>query len=736
MDSLDAAHAAQVLSYSVFASVNTTQAPKQHRTTWAGLVAAIKAPKAYSSKAACPLLKLATFGTAATAKGSLRHDNNVSEVWGVEGDYDAEEMTPGQAAELLRAAGIRALFYTSASHGVANPPKSHGGPRWRVLAPLSGPVTPTQRADLVSLLNGALGGILAGESWVLSQTFYFGAVQGVTYEAHEVEGEPLDVVALCPGFEPIGPPVAVRAAVALLIPRRTEDADGAEVQHLADGGWLTGGQRDDGAVNVRCPRYELHGTDSGPSSTTYFLAGVGGRAEGGFECRHTSCGKPSTTEFWQATGLWALRQAQVAADFEVVPAPGGDVQVLPAFDRDKRSGKISATRGNLAQALSRDGICGLRIRKDIFQGAIMVAPAGTEQWRRLTDSDITDLCKRLESGLTGFVHIPAALIREMVDNIAEHNQFDSAQHWLDGLVWDGVSRVALFLSRYLGAADTPYTRAVSTYMLTAAAGRVKSPGIKADMVPVLAGRQGGGKSTVVAALAPSPEAFLELDLGKSDDDQAREMRGRLIVELGELKGLGSRAHEALKAFISRRVDVWVPKFKEHATEYARRSIFVGTTNSQEFLADDTGHRRWLPVEVHGHESPAAVAAAGEAVARDRDQLWAEAAELFARDGIAWQTAEALARPEHARFEVVEPWAAAISGWLQDSAFDDVPRDGAPFTTEDVLVGAVRVELRQVNDTHRKRVVKVLGALGYVGQRKMVGGVRATWWQRAQHSEFA
>lgn len=296
-----------LLRFSVFASVTDHKSVDARGTTWPELVEMIQSPKVHASKRACPLLKLATFGDRPNDKGNLRHDGNVDQVFGIEADYDAELVTPAEGAALLRAAGVRAVIYTSASHGVINAPKSKGGPRWRVLAPLAGPVAPAERAELVSLINGALGGILAGESWVLSQTYYFGAVKGVAYEVHVVEGEPIDTHALIGAdWEPIGPPVSVREAHQPVKARVTGDADSAEVAHLDAAGWLTGGNRDDGAVNVRCPRGELHTSDTGPSSTTYFPAGVGGCSEGGFECRHQSCGKPTTTEFQQASGLLAV----------------------------------------------------------------------------------------------------------------------------------------------------------------------------------------------------------------------------------------------------------------------------------------------------------------------------------------------------------------------------------------------------------------------------------------------
>jgi predicted P-loop ATPase len=740
-NAIDAVKDADAIPYTVFRSVTDIKSFNAHKATWHQIVAMIKAPQTYGSKKACPLMKLATFGDRANAQGSLRHDDNVELVYGVEGDYDANEVTPAEGARRLREAGVRAVIYTSATHGVACKKNPKGGPRWRVLAPLSGPVAPELRAELVSTLNGALGGILGGESWTLSQTFYFGQVADVAYEVHDIEGESLDLHAALGEIEPIGPPVAARTAAKLAASRRKQDADGAEIAHLRSRRLITT-ERADGAVDVLCPRWEMHGTEGATSGSTWFPAGVGGRSEGGFECRHQSCGKPTTSEFLNWSGLDKIVTARTIDEFEaqapqtVKQADGAvvEVQPLPAFTRMK-NGKVEATRNNLSAALSRPDLCGIHLRYDRFAASVMFAPVDRPaEWQAFTESSRTDLCRHLESGAAGFtfVHVPTLLAAEMVSNFAEHNQFDSAQTWLESLTWDGVSRVDSFLARHLRAQDGEYARAVSRYLLTALAGRVLEPGVKADMVPVFVGRQGAGKSSVVAALAPDPSYFLELDLSKAEDDRLREMAGRLVLELGELRGLRAREHEELKQFISRRVDSWIPKYKEGARNYPRRSVFIGTSNTPEFLSDETGNRRWLPIEVAGHETPAAVGLAVAAVAAERDQLWAEAAVLFRLGGVAWCDAEALAKPEHARFEIVEPWAAAIGQWLEADAMDgaDGPKRGdAPFTTEQVLIGAVNVELRAINDAQRKRVAAVLRRLGYVDRRSKVAGLRSTFWAR-------
>jgi len=175
------------------ATANTSDEP------WEAFVARCKNPQVYSSKQACPLIKLATFGEQRTARGALRHDANVLSVSGIEGDYDAGDISPDVVKMLLECEGIKALIYTTPSHTAKKP-------RWRVLCPLSAEHQPNERREMVARLNGALGGILAPESFGLSQSFYFGSVEGVEYESFPVEGEFID---LLPNLLAVYPPNVV-----------------------------------------------------------------------------------------------------------------------------------------------------------------------------------------------------------------------------------------------------------------------------------------------------------------------------------------------------------------------------------------------------------------------------------------------------------------------------------------------------------------------------------------------
>lgn len=184
---------------------------ERHDVPWATLVDRCVDAPTYAAKHNCPLIKLAAFGDTLSRRGALRHDANVVGVSGVEADYDAGVVPPETAAMLLRLAGIEAVVYTSPSH-------TDAAPRWRVLAPLSTEYPPDTRRAFVARLNGALGGILAGESFTLSQTFFIGRVQGVEYRAIHVAGRPIDQAQEIPVIYP----AAMRADGGATLPKRTD----------------------------------------------------------------------------------------------------------------------------------------------------------------------------------------------------------------------------------------------------------------------------------------------------------------------------------------------------------------------------------------------------------------------------------------------------------------------------------------------------------------------------------
>lgn len=81
-------------------------------------------------------------------------------------------------------------------------------------------------------------------------------------------------------------------------------------------------------------------------------------------------------------------------------------------------------------------------------------------------------------------------------------------------------------------------------------------------------------------------------------------------------------------------------------------MFIGTTNEDEFLADKTGNRRWLPVRVTEVNV--------DAIHTDRLQLWAEAREIFKRlGGVQFRDAERLATTVHEQYTIKDAWLETV-----------------------------------------------------------------------------
>jgi len=285
-----------------------------------------------------------------------------------------------------------------------------------------------------------------------------------------------------------------------------------------------------------------------------------------------------------------------------------------------------------------------------------------------------------------------------------------------------VARVDNFLVDYFGAEPSEYTTAVSRYLWTAMAGRVMAPGIKADMVPILVGRQGAGKSSGVAAMSPAPDFFAEVSFHEREDDLARKMRGRLVAEIGELRGLHTRELEHIKAFITRTHENWIPKYREFAVTFPRRLVFIGTTNQEEFLADETGNRRWLPVKVDGADV--------EAIERDRLQLWAEARGLFEANGIAFREAERLAKDVHDDHMIKDSWADVVNNWLDETDIlsGEINREKKILSAMEVLIDALNFDKKQIGRREELRIAKVLQGLGYERGVSRVNGVLVKGWR--------
>lgn len=197
--------------------------------------------------------------------------------------------------------------------------------------------------------------------------------------------------------------------------------------------------------------------------------------------------------------------------------------------------------------------------------------------------------------------------------------FNDVQTYLSGLVWDGTERLDTLFVDYLGAEDSDYTRAVTRKAFVAAVARAMRPGTKFDQMVILSGPQGIGKSTLLDKMS---KGWFNDSIRTFEGKEASELlQGVWIVEVAELDAFRRTDVSRIKQFISQRADRFRAAYGRHVKEMPRCCVFFGTTNSDEYLTDRTGNRRFWPVNVG--VAPARLNV-WQDLPENLDQLWAEA----------------------------------------------------------------------------------------------------------------
>lgn len=213
-------------------------------------------------------------------------------------------------------------------------------------------------------------------------------------------------------------------------------------------------------------------------------------------------------------------------------------------------------------------------------------------------------------------------LAEALRHLAWRTRFNPVAEEFLALRHDGAKRIDNFFIDYAGAKKNALNRQAGRLFWLSYAGRVLSPGCDCQTVIVLYGKQGAGKSTALRIMAGDPSRFTDQDVIQLPAERQQEaLRGRLIVEASELGGFDRHAVERVKSFISRSHDRARPAWGSSVIDQARSFIIVATTNEMQILRDSTGNRRFLPVEILEFDL--------EALARDRDQLIAEAVDAWA-----------------------------------------------------------------------------------------------------------
>ena len=304
---------------------------------------------------------------------------------------------------------------------------------------------------------------------------------------------------------------------------------------------------------------------------------------------------------------------------------GSSTDWLDALELDSK-GNPAKTAKNIMLILEHDPRLKGCFQKDVFARQTFVlreTPWKQEKSKReLADEDLAGLRIFLESEyrITG-----AHKIQDAFDSFIDQRAIHSVREYIKGLKWDGVKRIDTAFIDFLGADDTPYIRKSARKIFCAGIARIFTPGIKFDYLPALIGAQGIGKSTFIRIMGKDwySESLKISDM--KDKTAAEKLLGSWVIEISEMDGMNTTKADTLKSFLSAQQDKYRPAYGRETVTNKRQCIIIGTSNEREFLKDDTGNRRFWPIDV-GKNAPTknVFTELPEVI----DQMWAEAYALW------------------------------------------------------------------------------------------------------------
>jgi len=318
------------------------------------------------------------------------------------------------------------------------------------------------------------------------------------------------------------------------------------------------------------------------------------------------------------------------------------------------------------------------------------------------------------------IYVPPHVAGPAVEVVAKEHRIHPVREYLQSLTWDGTSRLRSWLTTYLGVEPSSYAMAVGTRWMISAVARIFSPGVKADTCLILEGPQGIKKSTALRVLGAPWFTDQIAELGSKD--AALQIRGVWIVEIAELDSMARTEVGRVKGFMSCQSDNFRPPYDARPIDSPRQCIFAGSVNHAAYLRDETGNRRFWPVECKA----AMIDVDGLAAAKD--QLWAEAVYLHF-EGKAWWldtielTREAEAE-QSARYEG-DPWDELILKWAEGRE---------SISIADVLTNCLEKRKDQWTQTDKNRVARCLRVNGWERFKSGPRAEREWRYRRQQEGE--
>lgn len=402
-------------------------------------------------------------------------------------------------------------------------------------------------------------------------------------------------------------------------------------------------------------------------------------------------------------GQAAANAVMVSPLFAVQHLASAGVMVQP-----NGRGEALGTVANVREVLEKHPRFAGRFWHDTFYQE-MLTTWDCREPRRWADVDRIAIADVLQ-GEMGLVRFTPDMVEQAVMVLAKKNQRDDLRAWLQSLRWDCVPRLDAWLSNAAGVPADDYHTAVARNFIISMVARGLVPGCKVDTMPVFEGRQGKGKSTLLATLGGP--FYAELTDSLDSKDFFMSIQGKWLVEIAELDAFRKSDVTRIKQVLSSRTDRFRPPYARNSIDSPRRTVFAGTTNESDYLRDATGARRFWPVAVEAIDIAW--------LTLNRKQLFAEAVERYKGGATWWEVPEQAHRQQAEERREDDAWEPAIADYCIGRREVTVP---------EILEHAIGLELARQGKPEQMRASKVLKSLGFNRDTVKRGGKAIKVWVR-------
>lgn len=391
------------------------------------------------------------------------------------------------------------------------------------------------------------------------------------------------------------------------------------------------------------------------------------------------------------------RDGQLATDNYV------SIDVPPEITRLWRAAGLILAGQSKTPVMSEDNVMRLLNYTNILRGGLWFDEFYCDiltNWNGITrpwsDREMVELLIRFQHNY-GFQRLAMRTLETSIRAYAYRNKRSAARDYFESLKWDGISRVEYFFTEYLNAPDDTYTKSASKNWWISMVARAISPGCQVDNMVIFEGIQGARKTTLLREIAQ--EWYVEATAPFGTKDFYQQIQGKLIIEIAELDMFSKSDVNTLKRVVSSTTDEFRAPYERRPGKFDRSCIFVGTTNQDGYLMDETGNRRYWPVPVKNIDI--------ERVKKDRELLFAEAVTLFKQGENWWDMPDAETKEMQAQRMAEDPWFGEIEKYVKDPTI----KYGGVTCTE-IATNCLKIEIGKLSRRETVRIGKCLRQLGW------------------------